>query len=65
MDATGGGCKVVRQCEQKCRFFGVSGDSDVTVHQLLLHNCKGAFSRLAGVVGRCLVLEDPGVSGGQ
>ena len=48
----------VRQCGQKCRFFSVSGDSDVTVHQPILHNCKGAFSRLAGVVGRCLVPED-------
>ena len=50
-------CTVLR-CRQNCRFFSVSGDSDVTVHQPILHNCKGAFNRLAGVVGRCLVPED-------
>ena len=28
------------------------------MHQPILHNCKVAFSRLAGVVGQCLVPED-------
>ena len=65
VDAKRGGCglfphppRTVRQCGQKCRFFGVNGDSDITVHQPILHNCKGAFNRLVGVVGRCYVLED-------
>ena len=48
----------VRDCGQKRRLFGVSGHSDVTVYRPILHERKGAFSRLAGVVGRCLVPED-------
>ena len=50
--------RTVRQCGQKCRVFVASGDSDVTVHQPILHSCKGAFSRLAAFVAMCLVPED-------
>ena len=49
--------RTLRQCGQKCRVFGVSGDGEVTIHQPNLHNCKGSFTFLAYVVGRCLVLE--------
>ena len=50
--------RTVRLCGQKCLFFGVSGVGEVTIHQPILHNGKGSNSRLAGVVGRCLVFED-------
>ena len=48
----------VQQVGERCRFFGVDGDVNTTVHQPILHNCKGLFSRLAGVVGRSLDGED-------